>query len=151
MPSSPEARRLLGSLISQTSRQWRRAVDRALEPCGLTEATWLPLLHVARASAPMRQKDLAESLSLDGSSVVRLLDNLQSMGLVERREGADRRAKAIHLTGLGKATVERVEGISRQVRERVLADISDDDVLAVFRTLEKICATLPVATREQAA
>jgi MarR family transcriptional regulator for hemolysin len=99
----------------------------------------------------MRQKDLAESLSLDGSSVVRLLDNLQSMGLVERREGADRRAKAIHLTSLGKATVERVEGISRQVRERVLADISDDDVVTVFKTLEKICITLPLANREQAA
>ncbi|MBR1040604.1 MarR family transcriptional regulator [Bradyrhizobium viridifuturi] len=151
MPSPAEARRLLGALVSHTARQWRRAVDRDLEPHNLTEATWLPLLHVARAPTPMRQKDLAESLSLDGSSVVRLLDNLQNMGLIERREGTDRRSKAIHLTSVGQATVERVEGISRQVRERVLAEISDDDVVTVFRTLEKICAALPAASREQAA
>ena len=146
-----DARRLLGTLIAQTARQWRRTVDRDLEPYGLTEATWLPLLRVARAPEPMRQKDLAESLSLDGSSVVRLLDNLQSMGLVERREGADRRAKAIHLTSLGQATVERVEGISRQIRDRALAHVSDEDVATVFKTLEKICAALSVANKEQVA
>jgi MarR family transcriptional regulator for hemolysin len=40
----------------------------------------------------MRQKDLAASLSLDSSSVVRLLDALQNSGLIERREeAADRR------------------------------------------------------------
>jgi hypothetical protein len=32
-------------------------------------------------TGPMRQKDLAASLSLDGSSVVRLLDALQIAGL----------------------------------------------------------------------
>lgn len=150
MQSPADARRLFGALVAQTARQWRRAVDRDLEPYGLSEATWLPLLRVARAPEPMRQKDLAESLSLDGSSVVRLLDNLQSMGLVERREGSDRRAKAIHLTSLGEATVERVEGISRQVRERALAHVSDDDIAKVFGILEQVCNALSTANRAAA-
>ncbi len=150
MQSPADARRLFGTLVAQTARQWRRAVDRDLEPYGLSEATWLPLLRVARAPEPMRQKDLAESLSLDGSSVVRLLDNLQSMGLVERREGSDRRAKAIHLTSLGEATVERVEGISRQVRERALAHVSDDDIAKVFGILEQVCNALSTANRAAA-
>ena len=67
-----------GSLIAQVARQWRRAVDLHLRQFGLTEATWLPLIHLARAPEPMRQKDLAASLVLDGSSVVRLLDQLRS-------------------------------------------------------------------------
>src|ERR1700744_1078726 len=88
-----------GSLIARAGRQWRRAVDRRLQPFGLTEATWLPLIHLARAPAPMRQKDLAASLVLDGSSVVRLLDALETAGLIERREGnGDRRAKIITVT-----------------------------------------------------
>lgn len=149
--SSPTNRRLFGALIGQTARQGRRAVDRELQPYGLTEATWLPLLRVARAPEPMRQKDLAESLSLDGSSVVRLLDNLQSMGLVERREGTDRRAKAIHLTALGEATVERVEGISRQVRDRALAGFTDEEVVRMSAMLEQICSALNPTSREQAA
>lgn len=151
MALSPNTRRLFGTLVAQTARQWRRAVDRDLEPFGLTEATWLPLLRVARAREPMRQKDLAESLSLDGSSVVRLLDNLQAKGLIERREGADRRAKAIHLTGLGETTVERVEGITRQVRERALASVSEEDIEKVSGILEQICNALAPASREEAA
>src|SRR5471032_1583146 len=94
----------LGSLIALLGRQWRRAVDRRLQPFGLTEATWLPLVHLARAPVPMRQKDLAASLVLDGSSVVRLLDALEAAGLIERREeSGDRRAKTIVLTGRGLA------------------------------------------------
>src|SRR5258707_13390029 len=43
------------SLIARVGRQWRREGDRRLQPFGLTEATWLPLVHLARAPAPMRQ------------------------------------------------------------------------------------------------
>ena len=107
-----EIRAPFGALVSRTARRWRRAVDRRLQPFGLTEATWLPLLRVARVPAPMRQKDLAASLSLDSSSVVRLLDALQTAGLVERREEEDRRAKTIFLTALGKETVARVECVA---------------------------------------
>src|SRR5215471_8375318 len=88
-----------GSLVARAARQWRRAVDRRLQPFGLTEATWLPLIYLSRVPAPMRQKDLAAALGLDGSSVVRLLDALEASGHIERREaGTDRRAKTITLT-----------------------------------------------------
>ena len=133
----------IGKLIGKTARQWRRAVDRQLQPFGLTEATWLPLLHVARANAPMRQKDLAASLSLDNSSVVRLINELQAAGLVERREeDVDRRAKAIVLTELGRTTVLKVERSSRAVREKVLAGLSDAELLAASQTIEHIYAAL---------
>jgi MarR family transcriptional regulator, transcriptional regulator for hemolysin len=131
------------SLIAQTGRQWRRAVDLRLQPFGLTEATWLPLLHLARAPAPMRQKDLAASLSLDSSSVVRLLDALQISGLVERREeAADRRAKTIILTALGQATVEQVEAVSSRVRQAALAGLTDDEIATATRILQQICRSL---------
>src|SRR5471032_2192931 len=104
------------SLIARVGRQWRREVDHRLQPFGLTEATWLPLIHLARAAAPMRQKDLATSLVLDGSSVVRLLDALETSGLIERREeNADRRAKTITLTKLGLSIIDQVEFASREV------------------------------------
>src|SRR5262249_7412955 len=63
-----------------------------LQPFDLTEATWLPLLRIARAPEPPRQKDLAAAMFVDGSSVVRLLDNLEQAGLIQRKEGeTDRR------------------------------------------------------------
>jgi MarR family transcriptional regulator for hemolysin len=131
------------SLIAQTARQWRRLVDVRLQPFGLTEATWLPLLHLARAPTRMRQKDLAVSLSLDSSSVVRLLDGLQASGLIERREEAgDRRARTIILTAQGQSIVEQVEVVASRVRQCTLADLTDDEIATGTRILQHICLCL---------
>jgi MarR family transcriptional regulator, transcriptional regulator for hemolysin len=78
MPLPPkEARARFTPLVAHVSREWRRAMDGRLQAYGLTEATWLPLLRIARSEAPMRQNELAASLSLNGSSVVRLLETVR--------------------------------------------------------------------------
>ncbi|HYZ24048.1 MAG TPA: MarR family transcriptional regulator, partial [Rhodopila sp.] len=138
-----QLREQFGSLIARAGRQWRRAVDRRLQPFGLTEATWLPLIYLARASEPMRQKDLAAALVLDGSSVVRLLDALEAAGLIERRpESTDRRAKIIAVTGRGLGIVDRVEAASREVRHATLDGVSAEDIEAAARVLEMVCRNL---------
>lgn len=95
----------------------------------------------------MRQKDLAAAISLDSSSVVRLLDELQAAGLVERREGTDRRAKEIHITSLGRSTVEQVEILSASVRQLALAEVAPHDLAAAFRVLSHISEVLDAAER----
>jgi MarR family transcriptional regulator for hemolysin len=130
-------------LVARAARQWRRAVDRRLQPFGLTEATWLPLIYLARAPVPMRQKDLAAALTLDGSSVVRLLDALVAAELVERREeDGDRRARIIVPTKHGLAIAEQVEAVAREVRNATLSGLSDGDLEISIRVLEQVCASL---------
>lgn len=134
---------MIGRTIGRTARLWRRAVDVRLQAYGLTEATWLPLLHLSRAAAPMRQKDLAASLGLDGSTVARLLDNLQGAGLVERREDeGDRRAKTIHLTPEAERLVAQVEAIARDVRLATIQGIPEADIERAAAVLERICDVL---------
>jgi MarR family transcriptional regulator for hemolysin len=147
MPATrQQPRDSLASLIARAARQWRRAVDRRLQPFGLTEATWLPLIHIARSPTPMRQKDLSASLVLDGSSVVRLLDALEAAGLIERREeNGDRRAKTIVLTAQGLAIIDRVESASREVRTAALFDLSDIEIETAARALEQVCLNLAKA------
>jgi MarR family transcriptional regulator, transcriptional regulator for hemolysin len=131
------------SLIARAGRQWRRAVDRRLQPFGLTEATWLPLIYLARAPTPVRQKDLAASLVLDGSSVVRLLDALEAAGLIERREEtADRRAKTITVTNRGLSIIDQVEAVSRDVRTATLVGLSHDEIEIATRVLDHVCQNL---------
>jgi MarR family transcriptional regulator for hemolysin len=131
------------SLIARAGRQWRRAVDRRLQSFGLTEAMWLPLIHLARAPVPMRQKDLAVSLVLDSSSVVRILDSLETAGLIERREeSADRRAKIITLTRNGLSIIDQVEATSRAVRNATLVGLSGDEIEVATRVLEVVCRNL---------
>lgn len=140
-PGSAEKR--LGSLIGLAARQWRRAVDLRLQKYGLTEATWMPLIRLAQASAPMRQKDLAAALFLDSSSVVRVLNGLEASGLIERGEDAgDRRAKAIVITSLGRSLVRQVETVSEDVQREVLAGLARNDIAITKEILESICRTL---------
>jgi MarR family transcriptional regulator for hemolysin len=146
MASRPQAgRAAFGALLSRTYRQWRRAADLKLQPNDLTEATWLPLVRISRAPTPPRQKDLAASLFVDNSSVVRLLDNLEAAGLVERQEGEDRRAKIIVLTPRGRAIADKVETVARKVRSDALAGLSDKDIETTIRVLEHVCRVLAPA------
>jgi MarR family transcriptional regulator for hemolysin len=144
-------RESFGSLIALTGRQWRRAVDRRLQPFGLTEATWLPLIHLARAPVPPRQKDLAASLVLDGSSVVRLLDALETAGLIERREEtADRRAKTIGLTARALSIIDQVEAASRDIRDAALIGLSAKEIEIATRVLEQVSRNLEPALEKPA-
>lgn len=136
----------IASLIARVGRQWRREVDRRLQPFGLTEATWLPLVHLARAPAPMRQKDLAASLVLDGSTVVRLLDALEASGLIERREeSTDRRAKVIIITSGGRSIIDQVELASQEVRDTALLGLTEAGLEGATRALALIQTNLEAA------
>jgi MarR family transcriptional regulator for hemolysin len=90
----------------------------------------------------MHQKELAASLSLDNSSVVRLIDNLEKAGLVERREGGDRRAKEILLTEEGRKTVEEVERVAQGIREEALTLLPREDIETTWRVLDHISDVL---------
>ena len=148
MPPAPkDARARLAPLVSHVAREWRRAVDGRLHPYGLTEATWLPLLRIARSETPMRQNELAASLSLDCSSVVRLIDALEDSGLIERCEDrGDRRAKSLALTSRGRRTVDQVELVSQDIRDLVLGEVLDEDldrVLCLLETMRDRLLSLP--------
>jgi MarR family transcriptional regulator, transcriptional regulator for hemolysin len=130
-----------GFVLARISRRLRQAVDGELRGFGLTEATWRPLAYVGRLGEGVRQKELAAALGIEGPSLVRLLDDLERRGLIERREGeADRRARGIHLTPPGRELEKRVARISVELRRRVLAEVSEADLVAcerVFRTVER--------------
>lgn len=140
--SKPNIRQVFGSRLNHTARQWRQAVNNQLAPFGLTDATWLPLLHVARGKIPMRQKDLAESVGIESSTLVRLVDALDKAGLIERRIEADRRVRNIRLTTRGRVLVEQMEAVTTAVRNRVLAGISDEELALTLSVIERIDAAL---------
>ena len=74
-------------------------------------------------------------------SLVRLLDNLEKDGLIERRAAAnDRRGKTLHLTAEGRARHGEVMAIADEVRASLLEGSSDAEIrtcLAVFDRLRE--------------
>src|SRR5712671_341942 len=106
--------------VARIARRLRQTVDSELGAFGLTEATWRPLAYVRRLGEGVRQKELAVALGIEGPSLVRLLDNLERRGLIERREdGTDRRARGIHLTPEGLELAGRVAKISAAIQAQL--------------------------------
>src|SRR5690606_28563719 len=96
-PVSPRAR--FGICFSILARRWRQGIEAHLAAMGLTDASWMPLVHLHESGGGITQKALASLIGIDQSSLVRLLDILCQQGLVERRQDeTDGRARLVHLT-----------------------------------------------------
>jgi len=108
-----------------------------LKQYGLTEATWRPLLHLSKFEAPPRQTDLAESLSIEGPSLVRLLDTLERDGYILRCADSDRRTKTIRLTARGETLQRKIEAVVAETRDEVLAGVSERQLSAAIEVLEE--------------
>ena len=129
----------LGFLMVTLTRQWRRFVEEQLAASGLTDATWTPLLHLRAWGDGVTQKELAERVGLDGSSLVRLLDILEGKGWVERRaDPADRRSKRIFLTEEGNTAVDSIRATMLQAELSMLQDLDDAEVEAMLGGVQKI-------------
>lgn len=128
-----------GFRLVMLGRAWRREVDEALAAFGLSEATWRPMLHLARLGDGVRQTDLAEALGIEAPSLVRLLDTLAASGLVERRDdAADRRVKTVHLTRNGREIMEAIRAVACEVNERIRSGVLDDEIADCLRVFERM-------------
>lgn len=131
-------RHTFGYRLGLLARHWRQEVDNAVKVLNLTEATWRPLLHLNHLGDAVRQKDLAESLGIDGSSLVRLLDTLEERGLLRREDGRDRRCKLVTLTPAGRELTERTRAIVTALEEEMLSDLDDFEMAALSRLMDRI-------------
>lgn len=133
----------IGVQLAQLGRRWRRVLDEELSGYGLTDATWRPLFHLGRLGDGIRQTELAEALGIQGPSLVRLLDNLERDGLIVRREDrGDRRAKSLLMTDTGRRAYEKVQAVTEQVADRLLAGADAEDLAAVARLFAHLDAAL---------
>lgn len=133
--------REFGLRLVQMAHRWRRVLDAALRPTGLSQSTWRTLLHLAHMGDGILQKDLAVGIGIEGPSLVRLLDNLEKDGLIERRAAAtDRRGKTLHLTPGGRARLHAVMAIADDVRAQLLEGSSDADIVVCLKVFADVRA-----------
>ena len=138
--------------FSLLARRWRRALDIRLAQAGLTDATWVPLVHLHQTGGGLTQKELAALVGIDGSSLVRLLDILCRQGLAERRvDERDSRARLVHLTAQGEKRVAEIRQELAKGEQEMLADLSDNDIAIMLRSFDSIehRLTLMQSDREQ--
>jgi len=132
-----------GMQLAQITRGWRAELDRRLADMGLSQARWLVLLHLARFKEPPTQRELAQSVAVEGPTLARLLDSLETQGLVQRQAVLeDRRAKKIVLCDTALPLIEKIEAIATALRIEVFNGIDEEDLRTCMRVHAQIQANL---------
>lgn len=136
---TPDRHTEFGLLVARLSRRLRQAVDAEMRLIGLTEATWRPLIYLRSLGDGVRQKELATAMSIEGPSLVRLLDSLERRGFIERREDEnDRRARGLYLTRAGRDLAVRAARIGNALQKRLLDSVPANDLEICERVLETL-------------
>ncbi|MGC1175406.1 MarR family winged helix-turn-helix transcriptional regulator [Polaromonas sp.] len=126
-------RRIL-SLIAQ-------GVERELEPKGLTNAQWVPLLKLYMGSAST-VAELARECDLDAGSMTRLLDRLEAKDLCRRiRSSEDRRVVNLELTDAGRIAAKEIPVILSRIQNEHLAGFSVEEWQTLKSYLRRIFET----------
>jgi len=127
----------LTAALTHASRAYRAAADKVASDFGLSQATGLPVLVISRfGDGGVRPGILAETLSLEASSLVRIVDHLIESGLVARHEDPqDRRAKILRLTDEGLKTAALMDQALTPFRRKLFGAFDPADVEATLRVL----------------
>jgi len=125
--------------LTQTSRALRTYFDAELRAVGLTLARGRLLLHLLQARHPVGQSELADVLEVEHPTVVRQLDALEQMGLIERQSlPGDRRAKTVVLTAEGRRAAENVTRLTDRISDRLLDGIDTKELALAEQLLARI-------------
>jgi DNA-binding MarR family transcriptional regulator len=104
----------LSFLLVQLGLHGARRFGERLAPLGLEQRHAGMLIRLA-AHEGQSQQALAEMIGVNATRMVFLADELEKLGLIERRRNpADRRSHALYLTGQGRATVEQVRAVTAE-------------------------------------
>lgn len=128
---------LMRRIISLVSQE----IEREMEPSGLTNAQWVPLLklHMGLASTVA---ELARECDLDAGSMTRLLDRLEAKQLCRRvRSCDDRRVVNLELTEAGRLAAQSIPEILCRVQNSHLEGFSNGEWQQLKGFLRRILDT----------
>lgn len=128
----------VGYKLLQLALAMRRETASRLLSLGLTEAQWRPLWMLKAGRADTAQV-LARLLGVDAGAMTRMLDRLESKGLIERvRSLTDRRVTQLRLTASGEAATEGIPEVVAGVNNDYLLGFSRDE----FEQLNSLLARM---------
>lgn len=121
----------------------RAEVDRRMEPLGLTQAQWMPLLHLAAGRA-QTAAELARNCMQSPGAMTRMIDRLVDKGMIEReRSTTDRRVVRLRLTPEGQRCAAQLPAIVKGVNQDVLSPLSAEERQQFQRYLLRVYTALP--------
>jgi MarR family transcriptional regulator, transcriptional regulator for hemolysin len=130
--------RTFGFLLKDLSRLYVQRFEQRAAVHGLTLPQCRALVYLANNEG-ISQVELAQFTDIEPMSLVRILDRMESEGLVERRnDPADRRARCLYLKPKAKPVVEDIWHLVELTRREAFAGIPKKQADQLISLLEKI-------------
>jgi DNA-binding MarR family transcriptional regulator len=126
-PTNPAVDLPAAVLIARVGRLVRSRLDAALGPSELRQRQLVALSYL-RDHGPARQQALAQSLCMDASSLVCLLNDLEDRDLIaRRRDREDRRRGILELTDHGRDALAQIDAALAEIDAEILADLDESE------------------------
>jgi DNA-binding MarR family transcriptional regulator len=136
-------------LINRIGAAFVAGYEPDLAQHGLSIAMWRVLAALS-INGKQRQIDVADTTSIDVSTMSRLVTRLVSLGLVTRtRSDTNNREVSVELSPKGRALVNRLIPRARKLEADATAGISAADLAVTRETLRRMYRSM-VAGREDA-
>ena len=125
--------------IVVAARRWRKVANERIKDLNQTMARWETLFLVAYSDNELTQSDLARLISVEGPTMVRMLDVLAKDGLIERRQSEiDRRMTTNRITPKGKKVINEIMSVTNLLRAELLSELDPDELAISLRVLSQI-------------
>lgn len=99
--------------------------DRHIADIGVTAAQFVVITRLAAAERKKSASDLCKEMSYDAGAMTRMIDRLESKGLIRRaRCPQDRRLVYLEMTEQGRAVYPRLLELSMAIQNRFLRGFS---------------------------
>lgn len=127
-----------GFLLSWNGQRTAARFAATLEPLGLRPSHFGVLTLIDSHPGSAQQELVTRSL-IDPSSMVAVIDELEAMGLAERRRHPDdRRKHAVYLTARGRRTLQRAREAAARMAQEVFAPLDAGELETLRRLLRKL-------------
>jgi MarR family transcriptional regulator for hemolysin len=128
----------LGLQLALTSKVTGRAFDAALTEAGGSLPTWLVLLALKSGTAK-NQRELADSVGIQGATLTHHLNAMESGGLVtRRRDPANRRVHLVELTDAGEELFLKLRTAAAAFDRRLRKGLTADDEATFAAVLARL-------------
>ena len=143
MSTDPEVAEFAGQLFFRLWRASHTRTAETLNSIGLTPALFA-VLNVLGAREGAIQQQLSSDMGIDPSAMVKLINELESAGLAERRRRpGDRRAWEVSITPKGRRTLERAKRSAMEVEDEVLGGLTSADRRQLLMLLRQALVSAP--------
>ena len=132
----------LGFLVYRLHQALREAFEEHLVALGITPADWGVLAHCWEGINTAA--GLADCLGVNRAAVTRVLDRVESAGLLTRTPNeAEGRSVLLTLTEAGKQTAEQAAAIAERVNSDYTAGLTEPERGQLMDLLRKTIRTMP--------